>query len=59
MPDYKEIYLTLFRATEFAANTLIDAQRTVEEMYLSAPDPALTVVSTVQDKEKISDEKRP
>lgn len=38
MPDYKEMYLTLFRASEKAANLLIAAQQTCEEMYLSAPE---------------------
>ena len=35
MPDYKEMYLTLFRATEKAINILIDAQQECEEMYLN------------------------
>ena len=38
MPDYKEMYLTLFRASEQAIKTLIEAQRTCEEMYLNQPD---------------------
>lgn len=36
MPDYKEMYLTLFRATEDAINRLIAAQRECEELYLSS-----------------------
>ena len=43
MPDYKEMYLTLFRATEEALRVLIDAQRACEELYLSAPAPELIV----------------
>ena len=35
-PDYKEMYLTLFRASEEALDILIAAQRKCEEMYLSA-----------------------
>ena len=35
MPDYKEMYLTLFRASEEAINLLIAAQRTCEELYIS------------------------
>jgi len=31
MPDYKEMYLTLFRATEDAINRLIAAQQLCEE----------------------------
>ena len=40
MPDYKEMYLTLFRATEQAINTLIEAQQKCEEMYLDAQEEA-------------------
>ncbi len=38
MPDYKEMYLTLFRATEQAVSTLVAAQRACEELYISQPD---------------------
>ena len=38
MPDYKEMYLKLFRATEEAISCLIDAQRECEEMYINAPE---------------------
>ncbi len=34
--DYKELYFSLFRATEAAIRLLIDAQRTCEERYLAA-----------------------
>ena len=44
MPDYKEMYLTLFRATEQAANTLIAAQRSCEELYLSGRDGEVTLL---------------
>ncbi|MGO5094913.1 hypothetical protein ACTQ34_03665 [Agathobaculum sp. LCP25S3_E8] len=44
MPDYKKMYLTLFRATEQAINTLIEAQRACEELYVSEPEPELRVV---------------
>ena len=37
MPDYKEMYLTLFRATEDAVNALIAAQQQCEELYLNTP----------------------
>ena len=37
MPDYRELYFTLFRASEQAVNTLIEAQRKCEELYISAP----------------------
>ncbi len=32
MPDYQELYLTLFRATEEAIHLLITAQRQCEEL---------------------------
>ena len=35
-PDYKEMYLTLFRASEEALDILIAAQRKCEELYLAA-----------------------
>lgn len=35
-PDYKEMYLNLFRASEEALDILIAAQRRCEEMYLAA-----------------------
>lgn len=45
MPDYKKMYLTLFRATEQAINTLIEAQRACEELYISEPETELRVLS--------------
>lgn len=36
MPDYKEMYLTLIRASEEALDILIAAQRKCEEIYLAA-----------------------
>ena len=44
MPDYKEMYLKLFRATESAATTWIEAQRKCEEMYLSAENTEITML---------------
>lgn len=44
MADYKEMYLHLMRETEQAIQILIQAQQDCEEMYLSAPDPKLTVL---------------
>lgn len=34
MPDYKEMYLKMVRATEEALNILIKAQQECEEMYM-------------------------
>lgn len=39
MPNYKEMYLKLFRASEQAINALIDAQRTCEELYIADAEP--------------------
>ena len=44
MPDYKEMYLNLFRASEKAINILTAAQLECEEMFLSAVEPELTVL---------------
>lgn len=44
MPDYQEMYLEMVRASEKAMDILIAAQRRCEEMYISAPDPELTVL---------------
>jgi hypothetical protein len=38
MEDYKEMYLTMVRATEQAINLLIEAQQKCEELYLSASE---------------------
>ena len=38
MPDYKEMYLKMVRASERAINILIEAQQECEEMYLSGPE---------------------
>jgi len=48
MPDYKEMYLKLFRATEDAVNQLIDAQQACKELYITAPEPELKVVTMPQ-----------
>ena len=45
MPDYKEMYLKLFRASEEAVNLLIAAQRECEELYMNAPEPELKVIT--------------
>lgn len=38
MPNYKEMYLKMVRATEQALNILIQAQQECEEMYLCAEE---------------------
>ena len=47
MPNYKEMYLKMVRASERAINILIEAQRECEEMYLSGPE--LTVLPDQKD----------
>ena len=37
-PDYKELYLKLFRATQETINRLIEVQQQCEELYLAAGD---------------------
>lgn len=44
MPDYKEMYLTLLRATERAVDTLIAAQLDAEALYVSEGEPDITVL---------------
>ncbi len=55
MSSYKEMYLTLFRATEQAINTLISAQRECEELYLSMPEPDLKVLPMPRTQENTPD----
>lgn len=38
MPDYKEMYFKMVRASEDAIRLLIHAQRECEELYMSAPE---------------------
>lgn len=56
MPDYKEMYLKLFRASERAANILICAQQECEEMYLRSSEPALKVICPLKENKKSPDE---
>ena len=39
MSDYKEMYLTMMRATEREINILIEAQRKCEDIYINASSP--------------------
>ena len=43
MPDYKEMYLKMVRASEQAIRILVKAQQECEELYISAPEPELKV----------------
>ena len=44
MPNYKELYLKMFRASEEAVNILLEAQRECEELFISQPEPELTLL---------------
>lgn len=51
MPDYKEMYYTLFRASEKAVNILLEAQQSCEEMYLDSPQPGLLLSPPAEEDE--------
>lgn len=38
MPDYKELYLKMFRTTEQAINLLIKTQKECEELYIASSE---------------------
>ena len=38
MADYKKMYLTLMNATEEAIRTLVEAQRTCEELFVESEE---------------------
>lgn len=50
MPDYKEMYLTMMRETERAINTLVDAQRRCEELFMDSPEPEIRVIDIGTDQ---------
>lgn len=50
MPDYKEMYIKMFRASEEAVNILITAQQECEEMYIRQPESELKVVPLSPEK---------
>lgn len=51
MPDYKKMYLTLFKASEQAINTLIAAQRECEELYISSPEVNIRLLTPEENQE--------
>lgn len=55
MPDYKEMYLKLFRATENAMRILEEAQLECEEMYISSPEPEIRLLEDLTDSDTASD----
>ncbi len=55
MPDYKEMYLKIFRAAEQAASILIAAQQECEELYISSPEPLLQLINPSAEKSGSTD----
>lgn len=55
MPDYKEMHLKLFRATENAMRILEEAQLECEEMYISSPEPEIRLLEDLTDSDTASD----
>ena len=41
MPDWRSMYIHLFRETERAIDILTNAQRKCEDMYINAPEPKI------------------
>ena len=54
MPDYKEMYFKMVRASEQAINILIKAQQECEEMYISGPE--LTVIPDKENAPELRDQ---
>lgn len=50
MPDYKELYLSMVRASEQAIRILIRAQQECEERVLSDDAPVLSLRSESEEK---------
>lgn len=44
MPDYREMYLKMMRASEQALRILIEAQQECEELYLGAEDEPIRIL---------------
>ena len=51
MPDFQEMYYTLFRRITAVINDLQEVQRKTEEMYVSAEPPELIVLDTGNPKD--------
>ena len=39
MPDYKEMYIKMVRASKRAIRILVKVQQECEELYISGPEP--------------------
>ena len=51
MPDYKEMYLKMVRASEAAIRILVEAQQECEELYISAPERNLEILDISKSSE--------
>lgn len=58
MPDYKKMYHTMFKASEAAIELLIAAQQECEELYVSAPEPKITLMESLKGSDTASDTPR-
>lgn len=56
MPDYKELYFKMFRASEQAINILIAAQQECEELYIIEEKTELKVISISPEANRSVDE---
>ncbi len=52
LPDYREMYFTMVRASEEAMNILIEAQRKCEEMYLRETQPSVDFLKLVHPEQE-------
>jgi hypothetical protein len=52
VPDYKELYFNLFRATEQAINLLITAQQACEEEYLRQGEEEAKTLTLLPEQEQ-------
>lgn len=57
MPDYKEMYLKMFRASEKALNIIITARQECEEFYIYNFLPELKIVSLSTENNQSTDKK--
>ena len=51
MPDYKEMYLKMVRASEQMIRILVKAQQECEELYTSVPEPELEILDIPETSE--------
>lgn len=55
MPNYQEMYVTLFRRVTAAINELQEAQQQTEEMYISSTPTNIKVIDTNSMKDEKPD----